>query len=339
MSTRIIPYHTNQPDGYIWRLTFLSLVGVSVIFALINLWQGWQSVNQPYPGFLHRNRVVVASNLSTGEAATQGIQRGDVILAVDDMIIEGSSLSLLKNLRNHTYLVQKPTGAERVIRLPVATFTVRDFIQWVFIPIFIALIVLVIVVILSYTLAHLPAVRVFNVFVLTLVYTVISLPEFATDTLFYITFYAGLISAILMPPLFLHFLIRYFASNKALKKRPFLLPFIYILVLPGIVHSATLLHDLESLRIFWQIINLYHAAYTLAGFSWLYYITWRGDSPIQKRAIVLLMGLILPVSLFILNGITASFVPFTTLTPAYEMAERYIFWSYPNCGCPVHDPV
>ena len=329
MSTHIRPYLSNKPDGYIWRLIFLSLVGVSVVFALINLWQSWQGVNQPYPGFLHRNRVVVASNLSTGEAAKQGIQRGDVILAVDDMIIDGPSLFLLKNLRNHTYLVQKPTGEERLIGLPVVTFTVRDFIQWVFIPIFIALIVLIIVVVLSYTLAHLPAVRVFNVFVLALVYTIISLPEFTTQTLFLVTFYAGLISGILIPPLFLHFLIRYFASNKALKKRPFLLPFIYILVLPGLVHSTTLLHDPEALRSFLQIINLYNAAYTLAGFSWLYYIAWQGDSPIQKRAIVLLIGFILPISLFVLNGIITSFVPFTTLTPAYEMAERYIFWSIP----------
>jgi hypothetical protein len=214
-------------------------------------------------------------------------------------------------------------------RLP-ELFGLSDFAQWVFIPIFMALIALGSIAILGYVMSDRLAVILFGLLTLATIYATIALPELAfTETMFYINFFASRVGAILIPALLLHFLLYYPFPRKKLQTWPFLLPLIYVPVIPGLIHLLVLLIQPETWSTFEKVQNLYDAVYTVSGAGLLLHALNVGNSPIRKRAIVLLIGLILPITVFILNTLKILFDLPTIFISIYELAARYVFWSIP----------
>jgi signal transduction histidine kinase len=147
--------------------------------------------------------------------------------------------------------------------------------------------------------------------------------------MFYINFFASRVGAILIPALLLHFLLYYPFPRKKLQTWPFLLPLIYVPVIPGLIHLLVLLTQPETWPTFEKVQNLYDAVYTVSGAGLLLHALNVGNSPIRKRAIVLLIGLILPITVFILNTLKILFDLPTIFISIYELAARYVFWSIP----------
>lgn len=323
---------SNLSGRYLWRIFFLSLIAVTLLFIIANLWVSWQWLNQPFAGFLQQNQVITVSRLPGWPAWEKGIETGDIILKVEAQPLPTPFFSSLDYLRHHdpsqtvTYLLQKTDGRELEVELGPVLFTMQDFAQWVFIPTFMALIALTSSGVLGYVMPGRPPVTLFGLLTLATIYATISLPELAlTQATFYINFFAGRIGGILTPPLLLHFLLCYPFTRKKLQTWPFLLPLIYLPVLPSFIHLFVLLDQPEAWPTFEKIRTLYTALYLLSGVGLLSHAVSVGSSPIRKRAIVLLIGLMLPLTLFLLNGLEI----LTAFTPIYEMAERYILWSVP----------
>ncbi len=312
-----------------WQIALLSSVGLATIFIIANLWQGWLWVNQPFPGFLHRNQVVSISVLPGWSAVDKGIDMGDIIQTIDGETATSLSFTPSTELSNTpiSYKFEKPDQTQVTIRLAQTTFSLGNFAQWLLIPGFLGLIHLGFITILSYTIPQTPAIKLYGILTILLSFAFISFPELTQGTQFYLTLYTSSVGAILMPPVLLHFLLFYPYPRIVLRDWPWLLPLIYLPVLPGLIQIANLLESPEILRNSDEILDLYTAIYGLAGLGLIFQALWKGNFPKRKRATVLLAGFIIPTSFFVLQILKAFGLSSVLLTPVYQLADRYVLWS------------
>lgn len=297
-----------SPDA-LWRGALLAGVGLLFVYLAINLLTSWQWMNRPFAGFLHQNRVVTKVDLPGWQARQNKIgavqiETGDVIMQADGQPVPSSPWLVryvaqrgvdypisyvLKNRQGHT--IRTVANVDR--------FTLRNFIQTVAVPTFVAFIVLVIVGATAYLRYRHGQVKLFTLFGLALVCALVSFPEFVTNRFFILNFSLAFLGKIVMPPLLLHFLLLFAYSSRVLKSRPYLLPLIYLPVLPALVHVPILFSHPETTRPFEIIINSYTIIYGLVGVGVLAYLSvWAARDRLQNQAVTLMLGLIsLPVLL------------------------------------------
>lgn len=289
----------------VWQDLLLGLLGVTLAFLLLNIGLSWQWLDQPFAGFLHLNRVVTESNLtsrSTTEAPIGQVKlaEGDVILSVNDQVVT-SSAQLNDYLRQQvigqpmTYRLRNPAGQAVETKLAVARFTSQDFMELVIIPAFIASLALMVAAVAVYNRVDLIQTKLFVLGMLALVYALASMPEFTLAQLFPLNFIGMMAGKIALPSLLLHFLLVFPHPRKIVKNWPFLLPLIYLPVLPGLVFLPALLKQPETMHPVNNLIGGYTLIYTVAGAGLLVEATLRADrSTTRKQVAVLLGGLIFP---------------------------------------------
>jgi signal transduction histidine kinase len=168
--------------------------------------------------------------------------------------------------------------------------------------IFVALMVLVIAGTTAYLRPHREQVELFTFFSVALALSLSSFPDVVGGHLVGLNFFAGYTGKILMPVLLLHFLVLFCRLEKELTERSFLLPLVYLPVLPALVHTTILFFHTITAQNFNVIVNGYASLYAMLGFALLIKITYQaGDYQFQKQAFVLLLGLTLFPALLLFN--------------------------------------
>lgn len=313
-------YWSKVSTRQLWRVFLLVNIWLAFIYLITNLLFSWQWINRPFAGFMHQNRVVSHSHLPGWETAEDKIgaihlAEGDVIMAVDNTPLVSSEW-LIEYARQKTlgyplnYTLQ--TAHHNTIvntTIPVVQFTTQNFIQLVVIPTFISFISLIIAGSVAYLRAYKLPARMFVFFTLALVYFLVSFPEFITGNYYIVTYTLSFLGKIVAPIFLLHFLLVFPRPRKVLQDRPFLLPLIYLPVLPGLIHISTLFTQPHYTQTFVTVIETYTALYIVIGLALLVGVIIRDPlSVVRKQAVVLLIGLVLPiVLLYSLTWVNISF--------------------------------
>lgn len=323
-------YAINLPVDYLQRSFLLGSLGAALIFVLLNFVLSWPWLNQPFAGFLHRNWAVTESRLPGWPAPQPPIKAGDVVLAVDGQTLAPARWPdyLRRQAVNQpiTYLVQSDKDQTFEVTLPLSVFTAQDFIQWVAAPIFVALVALITAGVVIYFQSPLLTVKLFGLFTLAMVFFIASLPDFVMGQLFPLNFISAIAGGVFMPPLLLHFLFLCPARRKILERWPFLLPLIYLPVLPALIYVPTLIEHPETLYTFNRFIVIYLAIYMAIGLLLLLETAVRTDNPLtRKQAVSLLLGFALPASLVILKAVLIQ----PKHLPIYQILDRYAFIAIP----------
>jgi signal transduction histidine kinase len=331
MLTTLRRYTVSFSIDYLQRGLLLGGIGLAMIFVLVNLVLSWPWMNQPFAGFLHRNRAVVEAHVPGWSARETDLTVGEVVLAVDGQALSPSAW--LDYLRQQqvgqaiTYSVLTDAGQVAELTIAVSLFTARDFTQLVLTPIFMALIALITAGMVAYYRSRLLTVKLFSLFTLAMVFFVASLPDFIMGATFPFNFVTAAVGGILMPPLLLHFLLIFPYPRNVLKSWPFLLPLIYVPVLPALIHLSILVVQPETIRTFDRVIYFYMAVYAVIGLGLLLEASIRTDDPlVRKQTLVLLIGFTVPTILFILNAVLVDPIDFI---PIHQILERYAFIGIP----------
>jgi signal transduction histidine kinase len=321
-----------------WQGGVYAAIGLFFIYVIINAHLSSQWVNQPFAGFLHQNRTVIKQGLPDWEINQPRIQEislkeGDIILAVNGQTVSSSEwlTNYLRQLpvgQMVTYFFLNREGKIRPDRLAVAQFRSQDFFQLVALPAFVAFVLLMTAGATAHLRADLLAVKLITLFTLALVFYLASFPSFILNQFFVLNFIIGWTGKIVMPSLLLHFLLVVPRSRNGLRKWPFLLPLIYLPVLPGLIHIPILLIDPTSTRNFDIFINLVTVVYAVVGFaSLLDIIVLAKEDKLRRQALVLLLGLILPACLLLFSLLWSySSVTYETI---YKNLEQYGFIGMP----------
>jgi hypothetical protein len=126
----------------------LSVLGLTLVFLVINVSLSWQWIDQPFAGFLHINRVIIKNSLAGWNIAETRIEdsnlaEGNMIVAVEGQAVTSSGqLNLF--IRQQTigqplnYLLRNQSGQAAEVTLPVVSFTSQNFVELVIIPAFVA---------------------------------------------------------------------------------------------------------------------------------------------------------------------------------------------------------
>ncbi len=336
LGTETKKYLSNLSVAFFWRVSFLFVIGFTLIYLVINVLISWQWVDKNFAGFMHQNQIVTQSDLPGWELSENKIgavllETGDLLLIADDLLLE-SSAQLIEYIQpkqlgypiNYTLYRQ---NIELMQTVPVALFSTQNFIQLVAIPAFLAFVVLITIGAIAYLRLHLTQVRLFVLFSLSLVYFLVSFPEFMTSKLFVFHFTLFFIGKITMPIFLLHFLFIFPYPRPALKNWTFLLPLIYLPLLPGLIHIPILLIQPETTRNFNMVINSYTLLYGFVGAGLLIQAVLQTKNTTRKQAIVLLIGLTLPPLLLTSIG----WVSLSTInySPIYSLLVRYSFIGVP----------
>lgn len=315
-----------------WRRLLLGCLGLTLLFLLINMALSWQWIDRPFAGFLHSNRVITETNLASWAASiTKDGERqpenGDVIVAVNDQEVSSSGQinAYVRQQRigqRLTYTLAHRTGQADTFTRATARFTRQNFIELVIIPAFIASLALLTAAVAIYHQADLLQARLFTLWVLALVYTLASRPELGPDQLFPFNMIVALAGKIVLPPLLLHFLLIFPYPRERRKSWPFLLPLIYLPVLPALVYLPALLIQPEATRPFNTLISSYTVLYVLASGGLLLQAARQASRPLaRKQAGVLLLGLILPTLLTLSLHFSSNNA--VNLTLIYSTLDRY----------------
>ncbi|MBI1878515.1 MAG: hypothetical protein HYR94_09860, partial [Chloroflexi bacterium] len=298
-----------------WRSLMLGVLGLTVVFLLINVGLSWRWIDRPFAGFLHNNRVVTASNPTGWETVETKIgqwkpEADDVIMVVDGQAVTSSG-QLNHYIRRQAigqpviYLLRIPAGQPAQATLPVVRFTGQNFIEWVIIPAFIASLALLTAAVATYSRADLIQAKLFVLWLLALVYALVSLPELAPDQLSALNFMGAAAGKVVLPSLLVHFLLVFPHPRKIIKTWPFLLPLVYLPILPILVYLPTLLVQPELMHPLNTLISSYTIIFAVAGGSLLVQAAYQAGTPLaRKQAIVLLLGLVLPTVL----ALTSNFI-------------------------------
>ncbi len=312
ISLGIKQYLSGLSVKLVWRIFLLVNISFALIYLFINLYISWQWINQPFVGFLHQNRVITHSDLSgfsphhheysIGPAHV--VEENDVIAAVDNKPLSSSqwliNYVLQKNLYDSISLSLNDIDNPAPKIVIVNQFTTQNFAQLVAIPAFIAFFGLVTGAAIVYLRSNKLQVRLFGLFVLALVYFQASFPEFIASKLFVFNFTLAFAGKIALPVFLLHFLLVFPQPRKVLKNWPFLLPLIYLPVLPSLIHIPILLIHPETTRTFSLIVESYTLLYTTIGLILLADVIVRFKKPqARKQAAVLSVGIILPILLMV----------------------------------------
>jgi|GEM_PF-1538160 len=331
-SIGVTRYFAGLSTDDLWRNFFLAAIGFTFFYVVLNFFMAWYWIDQPFAGFLHQNRVVTESSVPGWKArepmiGAVRVEEGDVILSVNDVAVPSSLwlmsyLQQVEDTQSISYTLLNKDGQVIQTVLPVDRFTVENFIQLVAIPFFIAFIILVTAGSIAYLRADWLEVRLFILFSLALVYLFTSFPGFITNKFFIFNFYMAFIGKIIAPVLLLHFFLLFPHPRKTLNDWPFLIPLIYLPVLPALIHIPILFTHPETTRNFNNIINGYTVIYGIAGLILLGNVIIRTKADeTRKQAIVLSLGLaalptlLLPISFWAYAAIDRDLI--------FNVLERY----------------
>lgn len=331
-------YVTGIAVDKLWRVGLLAGVSLTFIYVALNLLVSWQWVNQPFAGFLHQNRVVTESALPGWQARQDRIGQvqileGDVIVLADNRPVP-SSQWLTAYVRqiglNHPVTYSLLTANHQTVQTVAAIelFTLRHFMQLIAIPTFIAFIVLVSAGLIVYLKADQLPVKLFSLFSLALVWGLAGSPSFTAGNFFIFNFIIVYLGKIVTPILLVHFLLIFLGWRKTLQEQPFLLPVIYLPVIPALVHVPILLVQPETTHSLNIIIDSYSLAYGAIGLALLFCKAFTiGKTGLRQQTVVLALGLaILP--LLLLFGLAWPFDPIE-YTLLYKILARYAFVGLP----------
>ena len=156
----------------------------------------------------------------------------------------------------------------------------------------VSLLVLVIAGATAYLRPHRLQVKLFTLFSIALAIPLTSFPEMAGGNLVALNFLAYYTGKILTPVLLLHFVAQFVGTEKALKESEFLLPLIYLPVLPAFVHSLILFLGADSGQNFNAILAGYTGLYAVIGLILLIKVVIQlVNRPLKKQAFVVFLGL------------------------------------------------
>jgi len=317
LSLKLKGYRARLASIDLWRLFLYATMGLLLVYLMINVNLSSRWIGQPFAGFLHQNRTVTWYGLPGWQASELTIrpvklEEGDLILKVDGQTAP-SSTWLADYIRRQppgqivAYTLLQRNGQEVEISLEVTPFRSRDFFLLVALPAFIAFIILLTAAVTFHFRVDLLAVRLITLFNLALICSLAGFPGFIVGPLSTLNLLAAWAGKIIMPSLFLHFLLVTPGPRKSLKQWPFLLPLIYFPLLPGLVHLPILFLEPETTRNFSAFINLITLVYAGVTTVLLLELMLRTkEAKLQKQAFVLLSGLILPATLLLI-GLTWSY--------------------------------
>ena len=216
----------------------------------------------------------------------------------------------------------------QIIGSATSLVTYAQFVQWSLVPTAIGLFTLATIVVVVSTNPQLSSVRLYAFFTLAMTYFLLSQPEFIEsqlDSINLVTMWAGLI---LMPPLFFHFLLYFPFKRRIIHRWPFLLPLVYLPVLPIMVSIPSLNQPINSTATS-QFLNFYLLTYLLAGLFLLLHALSVGNSTARKRALTLLIGTALPLCLLGININLATSPVIIYPDFLYLALARYSWWCLP----------
>lgn len=324
--THLIKYHPGQSG-------LLLAIVCTLLWVPLVIWWGGQWINQPFAGFLHRNHIVSSYNLPGWPAWQVWIQPGDKIVAVDDHAF--TAAAWLDYVRQQPpdqpiiYTLQKENGQLIRVHIPVHDFKPRDFTQLILIPIFIAALVLMAAGGLILLRPTSPSVTLLGTYTLVTAHFSISQPDFVTGKLFYWHFFVPLLSRIILPVLLLQLLLNFPAPLQRLKRWDFLLPLIYLPILPLVIFLPVLIDEPGTIVNFEKTLRVYTGTYLAIGCGLLLQRIRIGGSTHRKQAAILLLGFILPISLFVLDALTPLLDFRQNIAPIQETLARYVLWAIP----------
>ncbi|MDX1521337.1 MAG: HAMP domain-containing sensor histidine kinase [Anaerolineae bacterium] len=207
-------------------------------------------------------------------------------------------------------------------------FTQQDYMKETLLPSLIGLFVLGVATVLVQINPRSPAITLFGFLTLSVVFLVLSQPAMGTGLFGSPTFAAHYLGTIIIPPLLLHFLLLFPYRRRALLRQPYVLPLIYLPVIPGVIHLATV-SAADTMPNFSHLLDVYTAVYISVGVGLLMQSLWRGKFLIRKRATVILAGFMLPFGFTVYFALVGFFDQPLEPTVMYELSQRYIFWSIP----------
>lgn len=208
----------------------------------------------------------------------------------------------------------------------VPTLTLPDFVRWGLVPALIGLFALGIAAVAVYLNPQVRSVKLYALFTLATACYLLSQPDFIAGPLAVPNFMVMGLGNTLMPPLLLHFLLYFPHKHKVIRTWPFLLPLIYLPVLPILSNVPALLENPAQMRLVGSLLNAYMMTYTLVGLGLVLHAMRVGNSRTRVRALVLFVGLILPLSLLgVYAGMGLS--PLEIYSGSFYLASaRYLWW-------------
>lgn len=336
-------FFTNLAWPLLWRNLFLICICLIFVYLILNLLAGARWIDQPYAGFLHQNRVVTENNFlvtpshnltdDTDLALPQTvlINKDSIIAAVEQQQVL-SSAWLIDYLRQREgelveYTLLGKDGYHTSVKVPVIVFTWQNFIQIVGVPALIGILILITAGTIIYVGYELFLVRLFALFCLLLGIHLVSFPSLAAAQLATVSLMLALVSKIVLPSLLLHLLLLLYRPRKLLKDWPFLLPLIYLPVVPSLIHLPQLFDNPMAHRNLAAVIDAYTLVYT--GGSLIVLLAMILKSKFlyfRTQALVLILGLILPTFLLLINTYLTSNAQAQRL---FTAADRYWFAGIP----------
>lgn len=294
----------------VWRNVFLIAISLTLLYLTLNLLNSARWINQPFAGLLHQNLVVVESNVvlsNRDNPLPKGIiKRGEIITHVDGQLAPSSNW-LNEYVRQHpgqmiTYTLLRPDGLSAAVELSVEEFTWPNFIQMMVVPGILSLFILITAATIIYLGYELFLAKLFTLFSIALAVQLSSFPGLATGFLADLTLGLRLIAQIVLPSLFLHMVLLLSQPQKLLVVRPFLLPLIYLPILPGLVHVPQIFGHPIAHWNFILIIEVYTLIYGCVGFVLLLEMIRQPTRRRSRiRAVALLLGLSGPLLLILMS--------------------------------------
>lgn len=316
-----------------WRYLLLGIVGLTLAYVSLNLLVSAQGIDDPFAGFLHQNRVVVRPDLPPEDGSGTSLQKYDILLSVDGLEVLDSAW-LAHYIRNQSegqvieYRLLRGAGLIVEASEPTRTFTWQDFVQLVALPTFFAFVFLITAGAAVYLRPDLMSVRLFTLFSTALVLHLTSFPGHIHEAAPAMSFFLDYLGKIIMPSLLLHFLLIFYQSHRLLESRPFLLPLIYMPILPALTHLPGLWFEPATTQSFDMIIRAYTVIYAVLGTGILLRAVIRMKVwSAQIQAVIMLAGLLLPTALLLVNLLAT--YPTTGYGAVFDLWERYGFIGVP----------
>ena len=307
---RLKRFSKNITWPLVWRNMLLTGIGLTLVYLTFNLQNSARWINQPFAGFLHQNQVVVEGNLvlsnRTQSLPKDFIKKGEIISQVDGQPVASSNW-LVEYVQQRpgqdiNYTLLRPDASPASVALLVLEFTWPNFIQMVAIPGILSLFILVTAATIIYLGHELFLAKLFTLFSVALAIHLGSFPGFATGYMADFTLGLALMARIVLPCFLLHILLLLYQPEKLLAKRPYLLPLIYLPVLPCLVHLPQIFSHPIAHRNLVSVIDGYTIIYSCIGLVLLLEMMRQSNAQrSRKRAAVLLLGISGPLLILLIS--------------------------------------
>jgi phosphoserine phosphatase RsbU/P len=330
------------------NLLFIGLTVLILTISAVSFVRAFSWINRPFPGFLLYPFLNVGSFSSgdwPGKAA--GVEYLDRILAVDGRLIQDGKdvLAIVSKKPQGTmvnYLFES-RGARKSVFVPVAIFSVKDFLLIFFIPFFAGLLVWLLGFIVYLLKPKTSTSWVF--LILCCGIAVYGITGFEIQST-YLLLHFNAVATVLFPALFFH-LGLIFPHRKALVNRsPALEYIIYLpaLILFGLLEAFFITHgrELSWMPDFWVISSstrVFTLFCALSMIAFVIHSTFTAPSPVaRQRARMILFGLsvaFIPPAVLMLGTLTVGvyfpfnlipfFVIFFPASIAYSIVRHNLF--------------